>query len=616
MKLKDITAPSALRACTAQELADLAQEIRHVIIDTVAANGGHLSSNLGVVELTLALHRAFDCPTDQLVWDVGHQCYTHKLLTGRYEQFHTLRCTGGVCGFPRHAESPYDVFDVGHASTSISAALGLARARDLQGKQHHVVAVVGDGALTGGMCYEALNDAGSAKIPLIVVLNDNGMSISSNVGAMSAQLTHLRTSKGWMNFKRIISGALRRVPLIGGLLYRGFQRVKNSIRNVFVHDKFFTALGFRYFGPIDGHDVQGLERTFRSAKAMNEPVLVHVITQKGNGFVPAEELPEVFHGTPPFRVETGEMDASDDTLCFGVQASNWLAEAAKTEKKIAVVTAAMTFGTGFTGFAKAFPDRLFDVGIAEEHAVTMAAGMARGGMRPFVAIYDSFLQRGYDQLMEDVAEQNLPVCLLMDREGLGGNDGTSHHGVFGTAYLRHIPGMMVLSPRCVEELQQMLQYALTANHPVAIRYPRAEKPVAGHPYGRFTPGKWEVLTERKGCAILAVSSMVAVALQAAEQLKASGIEACVINASSIKPLDENMLRALQSLPVFTLEEHVAAGGFGSAVAEFCAAEGLPAPRRCLALPDQFIPHGARQELLEIYRLDAASVAEQIQGSMR
>lgn len=617
MKLADLVSPAQLRDCSQEELKALAQEIRQDIIRVVSRNGGHLASNLGVVELTLALHRAFDCPRDRLIFDVGHQCYAHKLLTGRYAQFSTLRQTGGLSGFPRRDESEYDAFGAGHASTAISAALGMARARDLMQESYKVAAVVGDGALTGGMCYEALNDAGSRKTPLMVVLNDNGMSISRNVGAVSGQLTRLRVSRGWLGMKRAIADALRRAPVAGEMLHRGFSRIKNGVRNILVRDKFFTSLGFRYFGPIDGHDMQGMETVFRRLREMQEPVVVHVVTKKGAGFSDAEKKPEKYHGVSPFQMENGLLRGRA-APSLGAAAGEWLTKLAGANPKICVITAAMTDSAGFGGFARTYPQRLFDVGIAEEHAVTTAAGMAAAGMRPFVAVYETFLQRGYDQMLVDVCLQRLPVCFLMDRAGLGGEDGPTHHGVFGVSMLRHMPNMTVLAPRCEEELRQMLSFALTADGPVAIRYPRAVSGPDLAYQGPFRPGKWEKIRDGADGTLLAASGILGECMQAAEAMEGQGVHLSLYNASSLRPLDEETLLQLarQGTPIFTAEEHCLSGGFGSAVAEFAARQGLAAPRAMLGFEPGFIPHGARGQLLRAQGMDAAGIAEAIRRKIR
>ncbi|MBR6524966.1 MAG: 1-deoxy-D-xylulose-5-phosphate synthase [Clostridia bacterium] len=606
MKLKDITNPCMLQDAEMGDMEELARDVRDEIVRTVSRNGGHLASNLGAVELTLALYAVFDFPWDQLVWDVGHQCYTHKLLTGRYDMFGSLRQTDGICGFPRCDESPYDLFNTGHSSTALSAALGLAHARDLKKEKRHVVAVVGDGALTGGMCYEALNDIGSERTPLIMVLNDNGMSISGNVGALSNYLTYMRTSKGWQKLKRGMAKLLRKIPLIGNQLHDVFLRFKDHVRNVFVKDTFFASLGIRYLGPIDGHDIRAMKRVFHRAAEMNEPVVVHVMTRKGEGFRPAEERPQDYHGTPPFDVETGECTETGG-ISFGETASRRLAELAEKDERITVITAAMTYGTGFSCFEQKWPKRIFDVGIAEEHAVTLAGGMAKGGMRPVVAIYDTFMQRAYDQILEDVCAQQLPVLLLLDRAGISGADGASHHGVFGTSYLRAMPGMTVLYPRCPEELCDMIDWALQQEGPVAICYPRAaEKKIPSYLHKAYQPCKWETLKQGQDGCILAVGTMCVNALEAAAQLEKENIHIRVVHASCVNRMDETLLKELNEahIPVFTAEENVLPGGFGSAVAEYCLQNQLSAPAYLFALRDEFIPHGDRKLLLERQGLDA------------
>lgn len=612
MDLREIQSPEAVKRLRRDELPALAKALRKRVIETVARNGGHLSSNLGIVELTIALHRVFDCPKDKIIFDVGHQCYPHKLLTGREPVFDTLRTYEGLCGFPRAEESPCDAFDTGHASTAISAAVGMARARDLKGEDYNVIAVVGDGAMTGGMCYEALNDAGSAKMRMIVILNDNGMSISGNVGALTKYLLHLRTSKGWMKTKQAVAQALLKVPVCGNALHDLFQRIKNSIRNIFIRDNFFTALGFHYFGPVDGQDAAGLEHILRRVKTLDEPVLLHVVTKKGFGYTPAENMPDVFHGTPPFQVESGEKSEEPKERSFGEYAGKVLTEMADKDPRICVVTAAMTGGTGMEGFQRAHPERLFDVGIAEEHAVTMAAGMARGGLRPVVAIYDTFMQRAFDQLTEDVCLQDLPVVLLMDRAALSGADGATHHGVFGLSYLSIMPNMQVLCPRSCGELEQMLRYALSCAHPVAIRYPHFEDGAAQLPLRRpFAVGQWEIIKEGKDLTLLCVNPMLETGLRVRDMLRQSGLSAAVVNASSVKPLDEQMLRALAGKPVFTLEEHVLRGGFGSQVNAWNAQHGLPPVAFAFGLPDRFTAHGDRASLLAECGLDAESIARKI-----
>ena len=613
MQLKDIHSPEDVKKLSYDELKELSAALRERIITTVAHNGGHLASNLGTVELTLALHRAFDMQKDKLIWDVGHQCYTHKILTGREKDFDTLRRFGGMAGFPRREESPYDAFDAGHASTAISAAVGFARARDLKNETHHVVAVVGDGALTGGMCYEALNDAGSSDLRMIVVLNDNEMSISHNVGAVSKYLTHLRAGKGWFDAKKRISRFLKKIPLVGMPLHRGFHRIKDSIRNIFLQDRLFDAFGFHYLGPVDGRDIASMERIFERAKNWDGPVLIHVATQKGKGFKYAEENPTMLHGTPPFDIATGEpLKASTNGM--SAVAGDELCRLAEEDERVVAITAAMLESTGLKAFAKKYPDRLFDVGIAEEHAVTMAAGLACGGLRPFVAIYDTFLQRGYDQLLHDVCLQKLPVCFLIDRAGMS-EDGATHHGIYGMAYLGHLPGMTVLNASSRAELRAMMRYALSLSGPVAIRYNKAD--FSGCEDDKegaavYQP-VWRNLRPGKDTVILSTGDMNAEAVMASFMLKEAGMLCGVYNAGCVCPLDEKTLNELmnENIPLVTLEDHALKGGFGEKVAACCAAQGKNVPVLSLGIEGVCTTQGARDQQLKAQKLDAESIAKRI-----
>lgn len=597
----------------------LLPELRQMIVDVVSETGGHLASNLGMVELSVALHRVFDSPKDKLIFDVGHQSYVHKILTGRGDRMKTLRQLGGLAGFPKRSESQHDAYGTGHASTALSAALGMARARDLRGTDEQVVVVLGDGALTGGMCYEALNDAGSSKTRMIVILNDNQMSIAPNVGAVSEYLTRLRTSKGWLGAKKAVGDFLLHIPGIGKSLHALLQRFKNHIRNVFVKDILFQAFGFRYLGPVDGHDEQGLEHYLRRARRFDGPVLLHIVTQKGKGYAYSEQSPSSTHGVSAFDKESGSPRSSSIARSFGAEAGALLTELAAEDQRIVAITAAMADSTGLRPFQQKYPDRLFDVGIAEEHAVVMAAGMACQGLRPVVAVYDTFLQRAYDQLVVDVCLQNLPVTFIIDRAAIGGEDGPSHHGVFGTAYMRHIPNMTLLVPRSVDEMLAMLRFALKHEGPVAIRYPKAEQP--GQPAyakGAYQPGRWEKLSEGKDIVLIAVGPLVREALIAREVLLKGGIHAQVVNASSVKPLDEAYIDQIAgaNIPYVVLEEQALMGGLGSAIAEHAIQSGLPAPARIFALPDQFIPHGKHDELIRQLGLDGQSVAKALQTMLR
>ena len=608
MHLEDIHSPQDIKNLSYGELEILAKEIRKEIVDTVSKRGGHLASNLGVVELTMALHRVFDTPQDKIVFDVGHQSYVHKLLTGRYNLFHTLRGFGGLSGFPKRNESEYDVFETGHASTAISAALGLARARDLLGQDHHVIAVVGDGALTGGLCYEALNDAGNSETRLIVILNDNEMSIAPNVGALSRHLTDIRISKGWTSAKKNVKQHLEKLPKV----YRITKRAKDMIKSIFVDEGFFSALGFHYFGPIDGHDLKSLEHTLKLVKDYDQPVVIHVLTKKGYGYDKAEEMPEAFHGTPPFYVETGDVRKVRTLPSFGKVMATELTDMAKQDPRIVAITAAMPAGTGLSIMEESLPNRVLDVGIAEEHAVTMAAGMATGGMKPYFAVYASFFQRSFDQVIHDVCMQHLPVTFLLDRAGLVGEDGATHHGVYDMASLLPIPGMTVLAPRDLSELRCMVRWSGTFQAPLAIRYGRQSVDLSEHyPCTKFIPGVWEQMEQGKDCVLLAVGSMVEIALEVRELLMKHHMEAEVINCSTVKPMDEDMLRSLAQKPMITMEEHVLTGGFGSAVSSFCVSEELQGPIMSFGIPDMYVQHGRREQLLKYLGLTPRQMAQRI-----
>lgn len=620
MHLMDLHGPQDLRSLSYEELNQLAAEIREAIVHTVAQQGGHLASNLGVVELTLALHRVFDMPEDKIVFDVGHQSYVHKIVTGRYGQFHTLRSYGGLAGFPKKSESEYDVFETGHASTAISAALGMARARDYLGQKHNVIALLGDGALTGGMCYEALNDAGNSKTRLIVVLNDNEMSIAPNVGALSRHLTNLRMSKKWRSAKKNIKRGLFRVPVVGERIYKLMDWMKDTVKSAFVPEEnegFFTSLGFHYYGPIDGHDLPSMEKTLRMVRDVDGPAVIHVLTRKGYGYDIAEKMPEIFHGTPPFYVETGDVRKAASLPSFGKVMAQELADMAAQDKRIIAITAAMPSGTGLTAFQERFPDRMIDVGIAEEHAVTLAAGLAAGGMKPYFAVYASFFQRGFDQMIHDVCLQGLPVTFLLDRAGLVGEDGPTHHGVFDLASMLPVPGLTVLAPRDIQELRWMMRWTQHHDGPVAIRYGRSSVDQSeAYPCKEFTCGKWETLIDGADCALLAVGSMVREALDTSALLKAQGISAAVVNCSTVSPMDEDMLRRLADRPMFTMEEHMLTGGFGAAVCGWCVTNGLPTPKKMFGIGDDFVSHGKRVLLLRDLGLLPEQMAQAIQRILK
>ncbi|MCX7598081.1 MAG: 1-deoxy-D-xylulose-5-phosphate synthase [Armatimonadetes bacterium] len=614
--LDTINSPADLRNLSVQQLEELAGEIRKRIIETVARTGGHLAPSLGVVELTLALHYVFDSPRDKIIWDVGHQAYAHKLITGRREAFSTLRQHGGLSGFTSRAESPHDPFGAGHGSTSIAAALGFARARDLRGGTEKVVAVIGDGAMTGGLALAALNQAGAMQADMMVVLNDNEMSISHNVGALSAHLARLRAALVEPAVRRMraeVAQALRRVPM-GEAMLEALDRVRDGVKQLVVPGMLFEEMGFTYLGPIDGHYLPDLISTLRQASRLRGPVLVHVVTVKGKGYEPAEADPVRFHGTRPFEVENGLVDASPPCMkTYSQVFGEALVELARRDERIVAVAAAMIEGTGLAPFREAFPQRCFDVGMAEEVAVVFAAGLAAAGLRPVVAIYSTFLQRAYDPIVHDVALQGLPVVLALDRAGLVGDDGPTHHGVFDLSYLRHVPGMVCMAPADEGELRRMLATALALDGPAAIRYPRGAGPQRGlvEPVEPLEVGRAQVLREGGDVAILALGAMVPAALEAADTLAAEGIEATVANARFAKPLDAELLCELadRCSGIVTVEENAAAGGFGSGVMELLAARGFQVPVRVLGLPDSFVPHGDRQQLLRECGLDAAGIAQ-------
>ena len=614
--LNRIENPEDVKKLTVRELEQLASELRHFIIDTVSQNGGHLAPNLGTVELTLALYSVFDFPTDKLVWDVGHQAYSHKILTGRRDAFSTLRKKGGITGFPNRFESVYDAFGVGHASTSISAALGMALARDAKGEKNQVIAVIGDGALTGGESFEALNNAGDLGTKLIVVLNDNEMSIDANVGAMSEYLSRIRIAPQYARAKRDMGSLLMSIPHIGDKVYKTASHLKDGVRSVLVPGSLFEEMGFHYIGPLDGHNIALMEEVFKSAKEMEGPVLIHIHTVKGKGYQPAEQAPEKFHGVGCFDPSTGKSAkkagcAPSYTAVF----SEALIELAKDRPDILAITAAMPSGTGLKAFGKAYPKRFFDVGIAEEHAMTLAAGMAAGGMHPVIALYSTFAQRAYDQLIHDVCLQNLPVTLCLDRAGLVGEDGPTHHGVFDLSYLRQMPNMCVMAPKDEEELRHMLATAIALPGPAAVRYPRgAGLGVAlTDSFEKLPVGKAEVLQEKGEIAFLAVGTMVEHAKAAAAILAEEGIEAAVVNMRFIKPLDTALIDAMAKTKklIITAEENVLAGGFGSAVAEYLADSGQQVPLVRFGIPDRFIEQGTRKELLSLCGLQPEQMAERV-----
>ena len=613
--LPGITGPEDVRRLSPEELTGLAAEIRQAIVETVAVNGGHLGASLGTVELTLALHTVFHSPEDRIIWDTGHQAYGHKLVTGRYPAFPTLRQTGGLSGFLKRRESLHDQWEAGHAGTSLSGALGMAEARDLRGESHEIVAVIGDGALTAGMALEALNNIGHSRTRLIVVLNDNGMSIGPNVGALPSYLARLRTGSAYQRLRDDVSWMLQRVPLIGSAMVRTAQRVKEGVKQLVLPGMLFEELGLTYLGPIDGHNLVAVQEVFRQARQVNGPVVCHIVTVKGKGYAPTEEKPEASHARAPFDPRTGKVRPTPSgnpsyTRVF----SDTLIAQAERDPRIVAITAAMPDGTGLDRFAARFPTRCFDVGIAEQHAVTFAAGLALSGLRPVVAVYSTFLQRAYDQVVHDVAHQSLPVVFALDRAGVVGADGATHQGVFDLAYLRHVPNLGIIVPRDEAELQRALVTALAREDaPTAVRYPRGSgrgMPLSDQPEP-LEWGRGEILADHgRDCLIVCVGPVCTQAVAAAADLAAEGTGAVVVDARFCKPLDEELLvdLARRCGHVLTVEEHVAAGGFGSAVLELLSASGVTVPTRVCALPDVFIDHGVPEEILAAHGLDAAGIA--------
>ncbi len=610
--LDGISGPADLRNMGQHQLSRLASEIREVIVETTAACGGHLSSSLGVVDLTIAIHRVFESPRDRIIWDVGHQAYAHKIITGRREEFRRLRCSDGISGFPCREESPHDVNNSGHSSTSISYALGLAIARDLAGDDYHVVAVVGDGAISGGMAFEALNQVGHLKKDLIIVLNDNGMSISRNVGALSTYLSQLRLNPRYARMKGGVKEIIESVPLVGSQTDRFIHSFKERLKNFLIPEFIFEELGIQYVGIVDGHDIPAMERDLRLAAMGEGPILIHVITRKGKGYPPAERDPDLFHGVGPFDVRTGKSLQVGEKPSFTSTFGRVMCEMAREEPRLVAITAAMKLGTGLDDYARLFPQRFIDVGIAEQHAVTLAAGLALGGYRPVVSIYSTFLQRAFDPLVQEVCLQNLPVVFTLDRAGLVGEDGPTHHGAFDLSYLRMLPNMTVMAPWHQGELRDMLWAALEMEGPVAIRYPRGEGRLRSIGKERCPVEMAKAVTVKEGedVCLLAVGRMVDVALDAAEILSREGIEAEVVNARFVKPVDEELIRdrALTRKLLVTLEENALRGGFGEGVAAFV--KGIETPCRLLhvGLPDRFVGHGKVPELFRSVGIDAESVA--------
>ena len=616
MILERIKGAEDLKELSPDEIGILAQEVRSFLIEKISHTGGHLASNLGVVELTIAIFLSFHLPEDKIIWDVGHQSYTHKILSGRMEEFDELRQFGGLSGFPKRKESPYDSFDTGPSSTSISAGLGIAQARDILGKDYKVAAIIGDGALTGGMAYEALNNAARMKKNFIIILNDNKMSISENVGGMSKYLNGLRTGSGYNDLKKNVADALERLPVLGAPIIDKIKRTKNSIKQLFIPGMLFENMGITYLGPVDGHNVQALCKVLKEAQKLDHSVLVHVLTRKGKGYGPAEKYPSRFHGVDPFDIATGKPLKEKQYPSYTQVFSRKICQLAREHKELVAVTAAMPDGTGLSAFAKEFPDRFFDVGIAEAHAVTSAAGMAAAGLKPVVAVYSSFLQRAYDQILHDVCIQNLPVILAVDRAGLVGSDGETHQGIFDYSYLTSIPNMSVMAPKNLWELRAMLEFAVDYNGPIAIRYPRGQAYRGLKEFmNPIVYGQGEMLFEEQDIALLAVGSMVSTAEHIRDKLKARGFQCSLANGRFVKPFDARLVDRLAHVHtrIVTLEENVLQGGYGLAVTAYIHRRYPQIRVMNVALPDAYVEHGNVSVLRAELGIDSDSIIRRLEA---
>lgn len=614
MVLDQIQKENDIKKLSDEELEELRVELREFLIQNIAKTGGHLASNLGVVELTMALHLTFTLPQDKIIWDVGHQSYTHKILTGRKEAFATLRQFGGISGFPKGSESASDSFDTGHSSTSISAGLGLAKAREITGEDYSVVSVIGDGALTGGMAFEGLNNASDMKTNFIIVLNDNNMSISENVGGMNRYLSNFRTADAYMDLKLNVMNSLNRIPVYGERMVKRIRNAKSGIKQLLVPGMYFEEMGIIYLGPVDGSDIKAMCKAFSEAKRVRGPVLVHVITKKGDGYLPAEQHPARFHGTEPFDIKTGELLTRRTKPNYTDVFSAVMKKLGEREPQLVAITAAMADGTGLTRFARLYPNRFFDVGIAEGHGVTFAAGLAKAGLVPVVAVYSSFLQRAYDQILHDVCQQKLHVVFAVDRAGLVGSDGATHQGIFDLSYLTSIPGLTVMAPKNRWELSDMLRFAIRFDGPIAVRYPRGEAYDGLREFrAPIETGRSEVLYEESQIALFALGSMMSIAEKVRDVLKEQGYSVTLVNARFAAPLDEACIRKLADTHelIVTMEENVASGGLGEHVAAFVCREQLSVRLLAVSVPDQFVEHGSVGELYEMLGLDVASVAERI-----
>ena len=614
MILDRIQKENDIKNLTEEEINQLGDEIRQFLIESISKTGGHLASNLGVVELTMALHLCFDLPKDKIIWDVGHQSYTHKILTGRKEGFSSLRQYGGLSGFPKANESDTDCFNTGHSSTSISAGLGLSAAREITGEDYHVISVIGDGSLTGGMAYEALNNASQINKNFIIVLNDNNMSISENVGGMSTYLANFRTADAYRDLKANVMNSLKKVPVCGDKLIESIRNTKSSIKQLLIPGMLFEEMGIITLGPVDGGNIKELIKVFNEAKRVDGPVLVHVMTKKGAGYEPAEKNPSRFHGAEPFDIETGKPLKKKEKSTYTDVISSVMCQLAEREPKLVGITAAMADGTGLAKFAKEYPQRFYDVGIAEQHGTTFAAGLAKAGLKPVFAVYSSFLQRAYDQVLHDVCIQNLPVVFAIDRAGLVGSDGETHQGIFDISFLSSIPNMTVMAPKNKWELADMMQYAVSFETPIAVRYPRG---TAYDGLKEFRApiqlGKSETIAEGSGVALFALGSMVQTAEKVAEMLKAHGIEATVINARFAVPFDKEKVTELAKNHklLVTMEENVTSGGFGEHVASYVNENDLDIKVQVIAIPDAYVEHGNVDRLKEDIKIDANSVYEKV-----
>ncbi|NFB32041.1 1-deoxy-D-xylulose-5-phosphate synthase [Clostridium botulinum] len=618
MKMKNILDKyqdfDSIKSMSINELNQFSYDIREFLIDNVSKTGGHLASNLGVVELTLSIFNVFDLNKDKVIWDVGHQAYVHKILTGRKDKFNTLRQYGGLSGFPKKCESPYDVFETGHSSTSISAALGMARARDIKGENNKVIAVIGDGALTGGMAFEALNDLGFNKTDLIIILNDNQMSIAENVGGMSSYLSKVRLDPTYNKLKKEVNNTLNKIPNVGKGMARSLERVKNGIKQMIVPGMFFENLGIKYLGPIDGHDIKELSKVMKMAKDIKGPVLIHTITKKGKGYAYAEKKPDKFHGIGPFDCTSGEINSKACLTYSGVFGEE-LTQIGKEDNRVVAITAAMKDGTGLRKFGETFPKRFFDVGIAEQHAVTLAAGIATEGLKPVFAVYSTFLQRAYDQILHDICIQNLPVVFAIDRAGIVGSDGETHQGIFDLSYLSSLPNMTIMAPKCLREMKPMLKWALNENSPVAIRYPRGGdiKSLEMTPIKNIEKGEWEIICEEGDIAIIATGKMVQHAIIAREKLKEYGIKSTIVNANFIKPIDKELIKNFvkKGYKIVTVEDNVIKGGFGSLVLQYISELKANNTVLNLGFKDKFVPHGSTDILYKIEGLDPEGIVKNI-----